>query len=187
MKSNIQMQDIPVENSSVLLSQTGSVENWQRSLPTNTEARSLCQSIPLWRIEETNLLLCQSQGPKGKDSAFAGMQWAWPLEFSLTREQKEEKLASRGDRQSNFFMISSKACFLISQKLFMETWPQDGRSYLQKAGIVMELVMKYLVLKVWKLLLGIEQREYLLLVVWNQSHHQNYLQIPKIKDEQCYI
>lgn len=122
-----------------------------------------------------------------EDSAFAGMQWAWPLEFSFTREQKEEKLASRGDRQSNFFMISSKACFLISQKLFMETWPQDGRSYLQKAGIVMELVVKYLVLKVWKLLLGIEQREYLLLVVWNQSHHQNYLQIPKIKDEQCYI
>lgn len=94
---------------------------------------------------------------------------------------------SRWDRQSKYFMISIKVPTLTSEKWFVKTWRWDVRPYLQKAGAGTELVVRYSVLKVWKLLPGTEQREYLLLVVWNLSHHQNYLQIPKIKEKQCYI
>lgn len=96
------------------------------------------------------------------------------------RKQKREAI------QASLWLASR---FPLSplEKRFTKPWRWDVRPYLQKAGAGTELVVRYLVLKVWKLLPGTEQREYLLLVVWNRSHHQNYLQIPKIKEEQGYI
>lgn len=68
----------------------------------------------------------------------------------------------------------------------MDIWHEDRRSYPQKTGTGMEPEVKYLALRVWRPLPGTGQRGCLLLVVWNLSRHQNYLQIPAIKKKSTY-
>lgn len=125
--------------------------------------------------------------PESKRKGLGFGQKATGLSFSFTRERKEEKQASSADRQPNYFTICGKVPILTPEKWLMKTRREDTRPYPQKAGTVTELVGKYLVLRAWRLLLETERREYLLLVAWNRSHRQNYLQIPKIKEEWCYI
>lgn len=138
------------------------------------QRRPVYSDIRLRGQKQRTQLLQAGTGPDHYNSASPG-----------SRRKRNMQAEERGN--PSILWLASRFPLSPLEKRFTKPWRWDVRPYLQKAGAGTELVVRYLVLKVWKLLPGTEQREYLLLVVWNRSHHQNYLQIPKIKEEQCYI